>query len=197
MVLWKSRHQPKDHAVTEAAATPTHTCVVFTAPEKRLAAMDVALGPCVPLPGRKTSIVSVHQQEGPERPEQMTALYTVLTGDAPDGVLTLVSQREGGRLYRCSDEFVAVMANTERILATLAEADRGNRQFEGTPYDEKVAELDAAWLRLGNWHSAMVSTRNRLFRLAKARIAQEKGQPLFCWYGRPVPEYVVVQGSGP
>ena len=171
--------------------------MVFTVPVKRLTAMDVAHGPCVPLPGRKTSVVSVHQQEGPERPEQMEALYTVLTGEDRRGALIPVSERDGSRLFECSDSFVAAMADTNRLLVRLVEEDRVGGGPKGTAVATKLAELDAAWLAAGNWHSAMVGTSNRLMRIGKARIAQEKGQPLFCWYGPPVPEYVVIHGSGP
>lgn len=177
--------------------TPAETCVVFTVPEKRLTAMDIGRGPCVPLPGRKTSIVSVHQQQGPERPQQMLALYTVLTGQVRNDAMTLEAEKEVSRLYRCSEDFVAAMAAASRSLARLAEEAQATGAIDGTRFDSMRAELDAAWLRLGNWHSAMVSTSNRLFRLGKARIAQDKGQSLFCWYGPPVPEYVVVQGTGP
>src|ERR1700730_4585468 len=90
--------------------TPEQTCVVFSVPERRLAAMDVASGPCVPLPGRKTSVISAHQQQGPERPKQMEALYEVLTGQDGLDSLLLVEEREGSRLYRCSEDFVAAMA---------------------------------------------------------------------------------------
>jgi hypothetical protein len=57
---------------------PEQTVVIFTTPDERLSAMDVVTGPCVPVGGRKHALVSVHQQEGPERPEQMAALYWVL-----------------------------------------------------------------------------------------------------------------------
>jgi hypothetical protein len=60
-----------------------------------------------------------------------------------------------------------------------------------------TAKLDAAWMSAGRWHSAMVSTRNRLMRMGKARIAREKRQPLYCWYGPQLPEYKVVHGRGP
>jgi hypothetical protein len=52
-------------------------------------------------------------------------------------------------------------------------------------------------MKAAEWHESMVGAQNRLFRLGKARVAREKAQPLFCWYGPRVPEYVVVAGRGP
>jgi hypothetical protein len=176
---------------------PRQTAVIFSVPENRLSAMDVATGPCVPVGGRKHAVVSVHQQQGPERPEQMAALYSVLTGRSPDEALHLIDEKDGSRLYLCSDGFVDAMADTNQLLVRLGDADkeRGDRSFSS--FTAKMAELDAAWMEAGNWHSAMVSTSNRLMRMGKARLAREKGQPLYCWYGPQLREYVVVSGRGP
>ena len=103
---------------------PKQTAVVFTVPEKRLSAMDVATGPCVPVGGRKHALVSVHQQEGPERPDQMAGLYSVLTGQSPDEALQLLEERGGSCLYRCSDGFVDAMADANELLVRLGDADK-------------------------------------------------------------------------
>ena len=69
----EGRRDPAPSTATDAADDmPGQTAVIFSVPEKRLSAMDVATGPCVPAGGRKHALVSVHQQEGPERPEQIT-----------------------------------------------------------------------------------------------------------------------------
>lgn len=172
-----------------AADTPVQTAVVFTAPEKRLSAMDVATGPCVPVGGRKHSLVSVHQQEGPESPEQMFALHTVLTGAFADNAMYLIEEKSGSQLYRCSDALVSAMAEANEMLVRLGDEDEARGDSAYTSQQAKFAELDAAWMEAGNWHAAMVGTRNRLMRLGKARIARDKGQPLYCWYGPKVPEY--------
>jgi hypothetical protein len=176
---------------------PEQTAVVFTVPEKRLSAMDVATGPCVPVGGRKHALVSVHQQEGPERPGQMAALYSALTGGSPDTALLLMEENSGSRLYRCSDAFVDAMAETNELLVRLGDSDKAQGDPSFSSFEAKMAELDAAWISTAKWHSSMVSTRNRLMRMGKARIAREKGQPLFCWYGPQLPEYTVVHGRGP
>jgi hypothetical protein len=176
---------------------PGQTAVIFSVPEKRLSAMDVATGPCVPAGGRKHALVSVHQQEGPERPDQMAALYSVLTGQSGSEALRLVDEKNGSTLYLCSDAFVDVMADTNQLLVRLGDADkeRGDRSLSS--FAAKMAELDAAWMSAGSWHSAMVSARTRLLRMGKARIAREKGQPLYCWYGPQLREYIVIRGRGP
>jgi hypothetical protein len=56
-------------------------------------------------------------------------------------------------------------------------------------------ELAHRWLQIGGWHPEMVSTKNRLAWIGKVRQAAAKGQALYCWYGPPVPEYVVASGS--
>jgi hypothetical protein len=180
-----------------AADDPKEICVIFTVPEKRLSAMDVATGPCVPIQGRKRSLVSVHQQEGPERPDQMAALYTALSEHPSDDVLQLVELQSEGRLYRCTDAFVNAMADANELLVRLSNEDRSRGDGDFTTLAAQRKQFSDAWMQAAHWQASMVSTQNRLFRLGKARIAREKAQPLFCWYGPRVPEYVVVAGRGP
>jgi hypothetical protein len=120
-----------------------------------------------------------------------------LTGQFHSEALHLVVEREPSCLYRCSDALVAAMADTNELLVRLAAADkeRGDRSLSS--FEAKTAELDAAWMSAGCWHSAMVSTRNRLMRLGKAQMARSKGQALYCWYGPRLPEFTVVHGRGP
>ena len=170
--------------------------VVFTVPEKRLSGMDVATGPCVAIPQRKRASVSAHNQEGSELPEQTAGLYTVLTGNSPVGVLNLCEERENGSLFKCSDSFVRAMADANRLLVRLAdqaEASGGDL----SDFERQMQEWSDAWMRTVHWPASQVSLRNRLMRMGKARIAQEKTQPLFCWYGPRVPEFVVVRRPGP
>lgn len=160
--------------------------------------MDVATGPCVPLPGRKRALQSVHRQEGPERIEQMMALFVVLGGSSKrfSSALELIDQSGPGRLYRCSDEFVELMANKNRELRRLGDEDEGRGDQDFTTFAAESSRINTSWLAKGNWHAAQVRTDNRLHRIGWARIAQEKGQPLFLWYGPPVPEYAIAVGHG-
>lgn len=97
--------------------------VVFTVPEKRLGAIAVATGPCVPAPGRKRPLVGLGRQDGGEQPEQTAALYTALTGRSSEDVLRLVARERRGRLFVCSPEFVTAMAEAKDLLDQLAVQD--------------------------------------------------------------------------
>ena len=159
--------------------------------------MDVATGPCVAIAGRKHALVSVHQQEGPETPGQTAALYRVLTGRRDDDVLHAVEHRGQGSLYVCSPGFLNAMVDANDLLCRLADDDRANRDRHLTSFAAQRAAWSEAWMAAVDWPREMVSTLNRLGRIGKARIAKEKGQELYCWYGLAVPEHVVVSGSGP
>ena len=75
------------------------TLVVFTATDKDLSRMDVALGPCVAANGQKKSIVSGLAQDNGETPEQAGALLTALTGEPSDRALRLVSASGAAQLF--------------------------------------------------------------------------------------------------
>jgi hypothetical protein len=125
----------------------------------------------------------------------MAALYSVLTGQSADAVLESVEASREGRLFRCSDAFVDAMADANELLVRLGDKDRERADKNLTAFTAQMSAYDAAWMAAASWPASMVSTRNRLMRLGKARIAREKLQPLFCWYGPRVPEYVVVSGQ--
>lgn len=194
--LQRLRVMAEDHAVSrwrgkatkEPVPKPGTTCVVFTVPQQRLAAMDVATGPCVPTGDRKHALRSVHSQQGPETPEQMAALFSVLTGQEPGAALELIEESGPGRLYRCSDDFFAALLVEGALLHRLAAE-------ESDAYEQRSEELDHAWMATGVWHADMQSTRNRLFRISTVRAAAKKGQDLYCWYGPAVPEYVLASGG--
>jgi hypothetical protein len=175
-------------AQASGPSLPSTTCVIFTVPEKRLTAMDVSTGPCVAVGGRKHALTSVHQQQGPERPEQMAALFTVLTGKDSKGALELLEETESGQLYRCSPSFFDALVEADQTLARLA-------RDEPDLFHVRHEELAHKWLQMGGWHPDMVGTQNRLFRIGTVRQAAAKGQSLYCWYGPPVPEYVLASGS--
>lgn len=124
----------------------------------------------------------------PERPEQMAALFTVLTGKDSGGALELLEEKETGQLYRCSPSFFDALVQADQTLARLA-------REEPEVFHARRDELDRRWMQVGGWHKEMVSTQNRLWRIGTVREAAEKGQALYCWYGQPVAEYVVVSGS--
>lgn len=182
--------------VVKKGLTTKMTCVMFTVPVGRLSEMYVANGPCVPREGRKRSLVSVHRQDGWEMPEQTAALYQGLTGRPANDALDLVEHRDKGRLFQCSAGFVNAMAEANTALGERVAEDKARGDRGLTTFVSKLQELDDLWMATGQWPSTQKSTRNKLVRLGWARIAKERGQALYCWYGPSVSEYVVVAGSG-
>jgi hypothetical protein len=184
----------------EEEDTPTDTFVMFSVPASKLSGMDVATGPCVPIPGRKHALCSVHSQEGPERLDQMLALFTLLGGREGErtDAMQLLEARGPGRLYLCSERFVQLMADENHHQIHLADEDKAAGDKELTRFVAELRRLDVLWMATGGWHKRQVSTRNKLTaRIPYARWAQEKGQPVYCWYGPATPEYVIVQSQGP
>ncbi len=171
--------------------------VFFSVPEKRLREMDVSTGPCVPTGGRKRPLAGVLRQDGGEYPEQTAALYTALTGRPADGALVLLQQEGKGRLFRCSQDFVRAMAEANDELLRLGEEDKRRGDDALSSFVERSQAIDRAWMDVGNWPSSVVGTGNRLGRMAWARTARDKGQPLYVWHGPRVQEYTVVSGQGP
>jgi len=85
--------------------------VVFTCQPKIAAALDITNGPCVPAPGKRQRLVSVHRQQHGDRPEHLTALYQVLT-DRPEAEAWADVKRTGeATLARFSDDYRAALAS--------------------------------------------------------------------------------------
>jgi hypothetical protein len=167
------------------------TAVVFTVPDARLAEMDVATGPCVPVNGARKPLCPPLDQEIGETPRQTAALYTVLTGKPSDNALIAVSRSGKGALCRFSKEFVDAMADANELLKRLDAKDeeRGDDVFSLA--EAKSTEYDKAWLAAGDWPKSVVSTGNRLTRLAWADQARKLGQELYCWFGPSVSQMAV------
>jgi len=56
--------------------------VVFTCKPKIAAALDITNGPCVPAPGKRQRLVSVHRQQHGDRPEAEAWADVKRTGEA-------------------------------------------------------------------------------------------------------------------
>jgi hypothetical protein len=171
--------------------------VVFTVPEDKLASMDLALGPCVPLPGRKRPLRSPLNQHVGETRLLTAALYSALTGNPADEALERFSQAGDGVLSRCTDRFVDAMADANKLLLRLADEDEAGGDRALTTFAKQQRAYDRAWMAAGAWPLAVVGTRNRLVRMGSASLAREKGQPLYCWHGPSVPQFLLVTGHGP
>ncbi len=184
------RRRPRDLDSSIAA-------VVFSVPEERLADMDVATGPCVPLPGHEGALRSPLTQHGGETPALTSALYTALTGEDSKNALVVMERAGKGLLSRCSPAFIGAMASASERTLRLADEDDEAGDVELTRFSAAMAEIDQAWMRAANWPRSVVGTQNRLVRLGEARQAREKGQSLYCWHGPAVPQFTVVSGTGP
>lgn len=173
------------------------TVVVFTVPARRLVEMDVALGPCVVIPGRKKPLVSPLLQDRGETPALTAALYTALGGDPSDARLIEVARAGRGALSRFEDSFVDAMAEHSIESLRLADLDDARGERDLPSFIAHQDALDRAWMNVGRWPHEVSSTTNRLLRTANARVAREKGQSLYCWHGPAVPMRGIVAGRGP
>lgn len=171
--------------------------VVFTVPPKRLREMDVALGPCVPIANRRRPLVGPLGQQYGETPKMTAALLTALTGAPSDNALTLIENRGKGRLSACSEPFVRAMAAANAHLIELADEDdaRGDRDLP--TFVRKQSEHELAWRNAVRWPRGTPNIPDRLVRMASARVALERDQPLYCWHGPARPMVTVISGKGP
>lgn len=159
--------------------------VVFTCPAALAATIDTATGPCVPSPGKRRRLVSVHWQHYGDRAEHMIALYQVLTGRPASGAWDEVKAADAAMLATFSNAFRSALASlgdrNQDVLVALDEV--AARWLEAAPWpsDQRVEGL----------------SRNRLpGMVGVANKAIEKQSPLYCWCGPAVPEYVIVSGQG-
>jgi hypothetical protein len=89
------------------------------------------------------------------------------------------------------------MVEANRRLLRLADEDEARGDDGLTTFAAHRLELSTAWMKAGAWPREVVSTENRLVRLGWARIAQERGLPLYIWHGPSVPQFTVTSGIGP
>lgn len=164
------------------------TVVYFAADERKLARMDVALGPCVAAEGQKNPIVSPLSQDRGETPEQSEALFTVLTGRPSTEAFDTLSVQGRGTLFRCSAAFVDALADASQAMLAM-------RDDEG--FMEERERISLAWMQAIAWPDHYVSLVNRLDRLHGARVAREEGLAFYCWAGPSVPMRTLVSGTGP
>ncbi len=170
--------------------------VVFTVPEKRLREMDIATGPCLPIPTRKKPLVGVSRQDGGEEPHHTAALYTALTGEPAEGVLTVQETCGRGALHRFERPFVDAMAAAKERLVALGVQDDADGDHEMTRFTQQLNAFDKAWLAAARWPRGVTGTNHRLDRLHWAKAARDREQPLYCWFGPAVPMYYTVGSHG-
>jgi hypothetical protein len=177
------RRRPKS---TVSARDMTRARVLFTASDREVDRIDVEVGPCVPAPARKKPLVSVHRQWS-DTPAQFCALFAVLGGD-PSRAWTELRRGHSSLLVKISDAFAHDLA---RMSMRALQADAEARLDE-------VKSVAERWLRAADWPPDQLARglESRLVPdMGWARLAAEKGQSLYCWFGPAVPEYVIGSGT--
>jgi hypothetical protein len=168
--------------------------VTFRARDEEIALLDVARGPCVdrvgPRGGRRRPLASPFDQ-WPDGIEQMEALFRLIARD-PSAEPWAGRQTKGpGTLCRYNGEFTEGLLEIWRAReATEAEDDDDLRPYR---------EVAGAWLSPVSWpHGQQVGglLSRLVVDVGNARLTQEQGQGLYCWFGPLVPEYVLVSGVG-
>jgi hypothetical protein len=155
----------------------SHTRVLFTASDREVARMDIRLGPCVPLQGRKKPLAGRLSQGWPEGPERLATLYEVLSGRPPQEAWSKSTLLRPGRLFVLSDAFVRKLAEIDsaRVAAAtdeerhevLEEVARRWRPRVHAPaeWDDRRSQVDVL---MAAWDAAR---------------AVMKSQRLYAWYG--------------
>jgi hypothetical protein len=114
----------------------------------------------------------------------MRALYHVLTGDDSESALTVVAAAGQAELAVLADRFVAA-------LVDVADAYARNEQ-------EMLDDIARRWATAVVWPASMriegLSQTRLPARAVTAAGARKRGQPMYCWRGPAMKEYVVVSG---
>jgi hypothetical protein len=153
------------------------TRVIFTASAREVARMDIALGPCFPLAGRKKPLSGRFAQEWPSTPAQIEALHASLVPDSLIGPWAAREDDPPGQLFTLSDEFVAALAHIDEERQAAA-SDEGRR--------EVLASAAAAWHRSLNSDDPQAQDHLFLDVLSAAYVAARatrKNQNVYAWFG--------------
>jgi hypothetical protein len=163
--------------------------VVFTRAEREVAKLDIRTGPCVAAPGRSRPMVGVTNQD-PGRPEALQALYVILTGRPAAGAWQSIQIVGPGRLARLSDVFTAGMAALNRENLARQQERPEDHDWILEPDERVAARWQAAMSPdAGPGRSALIGY------CAWARVAQERGQAMYCWSGPGFNPRTLVSGT--
>ncbi len=140
--------------------------------------MDIAIGPCAPLAGRKRPLAGRFAQARPERQNGLEALFETLTG-RPAAEAWAASESKGpGRLQVVSDRFFGALLEIESARRA-ANSDEARYEVYGP--------IAASWRerrRLASDRGSVSVTEMDVVQAAfEAGRARDKHQRLFAWFG--------------
>jgi len=164
------------------ARTWDRVVVVFTRHDRDIARLDIGVGPCVAPPGRRRPLVGVTNQL-PGDPALWEDLFGILVDDPSLGPWEVVTRVNRGQLHVFGAVFVEALAALNR--------ENLRRQHERPgDYDwifEPEREVFERWMPSVRWPVGAASVPALATELggacAWARVAQERGQKLYCWSG--------------
>jgi hypothetical protein len=166
--------------------------VVFHCTQEQAASINVAVGPCVPRVGprggRLRPLASPFAQMHSDTFTHLGALYTVLTSRPGEEAVEDVERQGPGTLARLAKRFATGLTELGTIHTDVESALAAQRG------------IAARWFATVHWSSPTMKVGGVEMRVlsfaATARLAQQKGHPVYCWHGPAVPTYVIAQGVG-
>ena len=183
-----NRRDPAD--LNPSARRWQHAVAVFTLPEREIARLDIRVGPCVPPVGRSRPLIGVTRQR-PGYPGQLEVLFGLLV-QAPDArPWQSIETAEPGRLAVFGEEFVSALAALNREAIARGEARPTDYDWILGP-ERRIADQ---WLAATAWEPGVHAMDQLGDCGAWARVAQDRGQKLYCWSGPGFSPYVLARGS--
>jgi hypothetical protein len=156
--------------------------VVFTRPDRDIARLDIGAGPCVAPPGRRRPLVGVTNQL-PGDPAMWEDLFGILVEDPSVGPWKVVTTVNRGQLHVFGAVFVEALAALNRENLRRQNERPGDYDWIFDP-ERNVFER---WMPSVRWPVGAASVPALASELggacAWARVAQERGQKLYCWSG--------------
>jgi hypothetical protein len=176
------RRAEPDRASPSKAQNWDHVLVVFTRPDRDVARLDIAVGPCIAPPGRKRPLVGVTNQL-PGDVGIYEALFDIVVANPSAGPWQARTVVGPGQLHAFSDEYVEALAELNREAV---------RRIEARPKDydwifEPSRAVFRRWMPDDPWPIGAPNVPYMASQLngtcGWARIAQERSQNLYCWSG--------------
>ncbi len=132
---------------------------------RSLAAMGIALGPCVPTERQRRALVSPLLQDTGEGPEQTEALFAALIGERRVELLRPTASG-AGRLAQCSEVFFNALADASQRLVAITDLDA---------FTAMLDEIDRAWMAATSWPPHYVSLQTTLQERSRVLRPRIKG----------------------